>query len=235
MKKMFFMCALSLVTMLANAQESKKGTYSMGITYGAGCSMLRMDDPYGMKDPKGITNLQGGLAFDYWFTDHIFMETSVTYQRRGWRMDGVRYEKEGQYEMKQELKTNLHYIVLPMTYNIWYKMRRMGMVYEFGPYFGIGLGGKQKSSFDIELKDPAFQAAAERLAQSMENEVKVFDGDNTKRFDFGLRFGLGTTFGKCSKFMVGYDLGLLNLYRGGDQDMKSKNGTVYGALTFYIK
>lgn len=235
MRKMLMMCALLMVTMLTNAQDSKKGTYSMGITYGAGYSMLRMDDPYGMKDPEGIANLQGGLAFDYWFTDHIFMETSVTYQRRGWRMDGIRYDKEGEYEIEQEAKTNLHYIVLPMTYNYWYKMRRMGMVYEFGPYFGIGLGGKQKYSCDIELKDPAFQSAAEQLAKSMENETKIFDGDNTKRFDFGLRFGLGTTFGKRMKFMVGYDLGLLNLYRGGNHDMKSKNGTVYGALTFYVK
>lgn len=237
MKKVFIMSALFLVAMLSNAQESKKGTYSMGITYGAGYSMMRMDDPNDILDTKGITNIQGGLAVDYWFTDHIFMETSLTYQRRGWRMNSIGYEKDGQFEIDQEVKSCLHYIVIPMTYNYWYKLKRIGMVYEFGPYFGIGLGGKHKSTYELEVEDSNFLTLANSILKELENESEtdVFDGDDTKRFDFGLRFGLGVTFGKRMKFMAGYDLGLLDLYRGGEQDKKSKNGTVYGALTVYIK
>ena len=65
-------------------------------------------------------------------------------------------------------------------------------------------------------------------------ETNVFDSEHSNRVDFGFRFGLGMAFSPRVKFTVGYDLGVLDLYRGDNVDYKTKHSTLFGTLTFYF-
>jgi len=238
--KNLFLAVISLgATISMNAQEAKKGDFNVGITAGAGLSTMRMNDPYDLKDPDGIANIQGGLVFDYAFVDNLFLEAGVTYQRKGYKTDEIGYEHSNDYfEIDEETKTSIHYVAVPLTLNYRINLGNFGLIPQAGPYVGVGLTGKTTTDYTLDLEDASMQQVAEEMLGDMRNkapESKVFDNEHAKRLDFGFRFGLGFAFSQKTKFTVGYDLGILDLYRAENLDYKTKHSTFFGTLTFYFK
>lgn len=237
MKKMFLAAVLLITAISTNAQEAKKGDFNVGITAGAGLSTMRIEDPYDLKDPEGITHIQGGLTFDYTFVNNFFMEFGLTYQRKGYKMDGNGYESNNKFEIDEETKTTVHYMVVPITLNYRINLGDFGLIPQVGPYVGFGLAGKNITTYNLELEDASMQQVAEKMLADMRNkaqETNVFDNENSNRVDFGFRFGLGMAFSPRVKFTIGYDLGVLDLYRGDNIDYKTKHSTLFGTLTFYF-
>jgi hypothetical protein len=60
-------------------------------------------------------------------------------------------------------------------------------------------------------------------SQSKTDSYTFDDKDNMSRFDAGLTFGVGASYGKFY-LGLGYDLGLANMYTG-DGDVSVKNGS----------
>lgn len=220
---------------------------------------------------KFIANIQGGLVFDYAFVDNFFVEGGLTFQRKGGK---VVNEMLG---MKTTVTTNLYYVEVPITLNYRINLGDFGLIPQVGPYVAFGVGGKTKTKIDGDLGDMMngmFNMLGDAM-NSMTGDYGDLDYDNSDfgfettgtseepedlksfgdgaadRLDFGLRMGVGLAFSEKVKLTLGYDLGLLDIYRSANKDAeeaakeagvtnyegnaKSKNGTIFGTLTFYIK
>lgn len=238
MKKIIVAAALFLAAFSANAQEAKKGDFNIGITAGAGLSTMRFDDPYDLYDPEPIANIQGGFVFDYSFIDNLFLEIAGTYQRKGYKKDRTDFEKDDCFEIDNETKTSIHYVAFPVTLNYRINLGKIGLIPQVGPYFAIGVAGNVKTNYKLDLEDANYQKIAEDMLDDLREKApknNIFDNENNKRFDFGMRFGLGLAFSSKAKFTVGYDLGLLDLCRTEGVDNKSQHSTFFGAFTYYFK
>ncbi len=213
MKKFLFAVAgLLAFSTMTFAQKANAGDFNVGITAGGGLSSIRTDEIEmdGIYEEKSIANIQAGVVFDYAFVDNLFLEGGVTFQRKGKKVE----------TMGVENKTNMFYVEIPVTMNYRINIGDFGLIPQFGPYVGIGVGGKAKT---------------EVLGQEVETDV--FGDGAAERLDFGLRMGAGLAFTDNFKLTLGYDMGLLNNIRGieGVDEVKNKNGVLFGTLTFYIK
>ena len=260
------------------AQEANAGDFNIGITVGGGLTKINTENPYedisldefSYKN-KFIANIQGGLVFDYAFVDNFFVEGGLTFQRKGGK---VVNEMLG---MKTTVTTNLYYIEVPITLNYRINIGDFGLIPQVGPYVAFGVGGKTKTKIDGDLGD-MMNGMFNMLGDAMNSmtgdygdldydsgdfdfettgtneepeDLKSFGDGAADRLDFGLRMGVGLAFSEKVKLTLGYDLGLLDIYRTANKDAedaakaagnteyegnaKSKNGTIFGTLTFYIK
>ncbi len=103
-----------------------------------------------------------------------------------------------------DYKVNVHqlYLEVPLMPTATVDAGKLDIVFNFGPYLAVGVGGKARASVDGESVS-----------------VKTFDSDENfetggmglKRFDVGLGFGVGFEF---SRFLVGIDtrFGLMKLH-----------------------
>ena len=80
-----------------------------------------------------------------------------------------------------------------------------------GPYFAYGVGGKIKEEYDGDSDEYDYFGS--------------YDDDSygVKRFDMGVQFGAGLTFGNRYYLGVSYQLGLTNIADGADDDYSLKN------------
>ena len=260
------------------AQEANAGDFNIGITVGGGLTKINTENPYedisldefSYKN-KFIANIKGGLVFDYAFVDNFFVEGGLTFQRKGGK---VVNEMLG---MKTTVTTNLYYIEVPITLNYRINIGDFGLIPQVGPYVAFGVGGKTKTKIDGDLGD-MMNGMFNMLGDAMNSmtgdygdldydsgdfdfettgtneepeDLKSFGDGAADRLDFGLRMGVGLAFSEKVKLTLGYDLGLLDIYRTANKDAedaakaagnteyegnaKSKNGTIFGTLTFYIK
>ncbi len=115
---------------------------------------------------------------------------------------GLYYTVKG-YEFDDEgdtLEANPSYLEVPILASYRYNFSdRTQLQINVGPYVACGIAGKYK--FDGE-------------------EVDYFDGDN-RRFDAGLAFGAGMTFGHIY-VGLNYDLGLTNVEKDSDGSLKNR-------------
>lgn len=123
-------------------------------------------------------------------------------------------------------KTNLNYLEIPIHLGYQYAINDNFSVFgEFGPYFAIGLFGKTKvneSDWDDNYN-----------LVSTSYSYNTFD--EFKRFDFGLGFRFGVEFKQKYTLSIGYDFGLVNVWKEADPSdeevdltgkIKNKNLTI---------
>lgn len=117
---------------------------------------------------------------------------------------------------------------------------------EFGPYFSIGLFGKSNTSSwgwsdaTDKYDDPNFSIEDWNLDDWVLEEGKEKESVNTydvfNRFDFGLGFRLGAEYKQKYVFALGYDFGLLDLWKTVefDHDMILDATPSIKSRNFYI-
>lgn len=114
------------------------------------------------------------------------------------------------------VKIDSYYLELPIHAGYKYVIDNdLAFFGEFGPYFGLRLFGKSKTSSKIE-------------------SVNIYTG-NVDRFDFGLGFRVGTEINKHFTASVGYDFGLVNV-KADNNNIRfpsAKNSNLY--VTFGYK
>lgn len=264
------------------AQEANAGDFNFGITVGGGLTKINTDNPYEdvnmdeiSYENKFIANIQGGLVFDYAFVDNFFVEGGLTFQRKGGKT------VVNMFGMETTTTTNLYYVEVPITLNYRINLGDFGLIPQVGPYVAFGVGGKTKTKLDGSLggmMNGMFDMLGDAMnsmtgdygdldydydGSDFDTQLTGVEADESKddksfgdgaadRFDFGLRMGVGLAFSEKVKLTLGYDLGLLDIYRSASKDAedaaaaagnavesgasaKSKNGTIFGTLTFYIK
>lgn len=150
-------------------------TMLFGLIALAGYSQARWDVQLGMNfsnmtkldDSKALPGFKLGLGMDYAFTDVWSLKSGLMFESKGFKM------KEGDY--KETIRPI--YMQIPVM-AAWKATITDGVkfVANVGPYFAVGLGGKDKLDWDGEKDD-----------------AKIFDSDGLdwKRFDLGIQWGFG--------------------------------------------
>lgn len=139
----------------------------------AGMSVANMS--HADKDAKfGYTV---GLGADYAFSEMLSLQTGVNFTSKGMREVDVEDDR-GYYE-KSTFKVFSHYAELPILAAVKFRViDDFKVVLNAGPYFAVGIGGKEEYSNTAFTND--------------DYSLDLF-GDNRKmnRFDVGLQYGVG--------------------------------------------
>jgi hypothetical protein len=106
------------------------------------------------------------------------------------------------YDEDYVQKLNLTYLNVPLTGKAWFDVGGTKLYGLFGPYVGVGVGGKWKSEDNGNGEMGTDEDKVEWGSDAEESDFK--------RFDFGLTIGAGV---EISAIQIGlsYDLGLANI------------------------
>lgn len=234
MKKLFLLTVLCLTgaaTVSAQSLGSMFGSDEKGeIAFGvrAGMNISNISGEYGPdKDDKldldSRIGFQVGAVVDLPITNGFYIQPGLFITTRGAKKKYT--ERDEEYSYTSTKKYNPIYLQIPVLASFRTDISPSVKVQvNVGPYFSLGLGGKEKSEY-------------EETGYSTEKEEIPFFGKSTdkeehfgaKRFDLGLSFGAGVTIREHYYVGIQYDLGLMNMaihdkeYGWGDK-AKFRNG-----------
>jgi len=114
-------------------------------------------------------------------------------------------------------KLTLYYLELPINLRADFGSGDIKFYALFGPYAGLGLAGKMKTTYNFHGND-----------EKSESDIKWgtnAEEDDLKRFDFGLNAGAGVNLGTVD-IGAGYTLGLANISPGTEGGFMRKNRVI---------
>ncbi len=165
---------------------------------------------------KSKVGLDIGIKADYFLPDAhgVYLSAAVEWTQKG--------GKQSLYGDKDRLfygthKINEHYISIPIHVGYKYYINEdWGMFGEFGPYFAVGVCGRNKFIADDEGSD----------AKHAEWSYKTFNKNignglssgGFQRFDCGVGFKVGAEYDDHYSLNVGFDWGLTDMLRGEYRD-----------------
>lgn len=204
--KKFMIMALAALVCAGSAKAIEyvpQSGFTMQGLFGMNISNFRYTDTPtgGLTDPKAGFNV--GIRGEYMLPScyGVFVNLGVGYTMKGAKMD-LLYGTNGQ---TCTVKYRPHYIEIPLhvgyRYNI---LENLGVFADFGPYFAIGVNGKERFNFDSDaVKDFSH---------------KFFRNDNSsvggiQRYDFGLGFRVGVEYANHHSLNFSFDWGLTDMYR----------------------
>lgn len=91
------------------------------------------------------------------------------------------------------------YLEIPIHVGYRYNFsENLGIYADFGPYFAMGINGKNRRMYDDHRKD---------------DTSRFFNKDKVQRFDCGLGFRIGTEYANQHSLTIGVDWGLTDMYK----------------------
>lgn len=202
---------LSLLGLSVSAQDSP---LTWGIKAGVNLSNASIKDHSG--DMKARVGFQVGVTLDYAITNDFYFQSGLSFTTKGAKNEYEFIPQDTGHKEKSTKKINQMYLQLPIMAA--YKLEvapDTKIVFNAGPYFAYGIGGKIKT--DIVETDSEGNLG--------KNKFDTFSDNRLKRFDFGLGAGVGAEFGQI---VVGlnYELGLANIadWQGGSY--KNRNASL---------
>ncbi len=204
------MCAISALTASAQRAESSSSSFfsteraEQPVTFGirGGVNFAKQSissDGYSFS-LKSNVGFNVGVSVDIPILESFYLQSGLYYTVKGYKLE----EEYGDEAVYTE-KANPSYLEIPILASYRYNFSdRTQLQINFGPYVACGIAGKYKYN-DDDFDD---------------GEIDYFDED-VKRFDAGLAFGAGMTFGH---FFVGlnYDLGLTNIAKDSEESLKNR-------------
>lgn len=142
-----------------------------------------------------------GVGLEYDFNDMIALQPSLFFSQRGARFhENV---KTTLSEFDSKIKVNQLYFDIPVNVQFRFEVAdNANLVLATGPYIGVGIGGKTKTTNEIREGS---------ITTEQTSKVSTFGdkGNDLHRFDAGWGIGLGVEF---SRYIVGFDtqLGFCN-------------------------
>lgn len=127
------------------------------------------------------------------------------------------YEGKGGNAKSSDQKTRLSYLTLPLDLMYAPSLGTNKVFIGFGPYLGVGLSGKTKST-----SSGGTTVSVDPFKQS----------DGLKRFDAGADLEAGYQFSQGLQLGLNAEMGLLNLQQGGNSDNAFHN-TSFGVFVGY--
>ena len=219
--------ALAMVAMVGAV--SAQGL-SLGIKGGANMSNL-----YGkeVKDTKMKLGFNVGVAADYEFESNVAIQSGLYFTTKGAKLSSTNIDqKVGDIKLSGTVDKTANAMYLQIPLHLAYKIDvtpGARVVLHAGPYAAYGVGGKisGKSTVKVSGNVPADQKAAVDAAlkqiNASTNSVNTFDKKmGYKPFDAGVGIGVGAEFGSLL-VDLGWDMGLLNISRNKDVNVKNQN------------
>lgn len=227
MKKFLFsaIALLSVVSAQALDFESEPG-FSGQMTFGMNVSQIRgMVFDY-RSLARGWVDPRSKVGFSVGFNGRVMLpEAHGTYLLFGveWSQKGGKYSRPvawGNNGMTYSCthKLNMHYISIPVHVGYHYNFdRNWGIYGEFGPYFAVGVCGKNKIITDSDGREAS--AMEDALCY---NVFKKTSSDKAlggfQRFDCGLGMRFGGEYKGIYSINLGFDWGLTDLLRDEYRD-----------------
>jgi hypothetical protein len=226
MKKIVLVLAMVAVVGAVCAQG-----LSLGIKGGANMSNL-----YGkeVKDTKMKLGFNVGVAADYEFESNVAIQSGLYFTTKGAKLSSTNIDqKVGDIKLSGTVDKTANAMYLQVPLHLAYKIDvtpGARVVLHAGPYAAYGVGGKisGKSTVKVSGNVPADQKAAvdaalKQINASTTTSVNTFDKKmGYKPFDAGVGIGVGAEFGSLL-VDLGWDMGLLNISRNKDVNVKNQN------------
>ena len=217
MKKILsLVIVLAMVAGNANAfefqYESESGLSFMGL-FGMNVSKLQnsgLDAKVGaMMGARADYMLPGGRG--------TYVTAGVDWTMKGGKVSAEYLGLNGQ-DYSATAKCPLHYFEIPVRVGFRYNfMEDLGVYGELGPYFAVGVGGKNRMSIDgdgeeiNELEDMLTYKAFKKTSD-------IEKINNYQRWDAGIGFRVGVEYNNHYNLMFGCDWGLADIYRDSFRD-----------------
>lgn len=201
MKKLFLAIIALLAVSASSAQDLRWGpTAALNLSWLRGAKVANSSDCY--------IGFQVGIKAERDFSDIIYdgfyLDGKLTYTLKGAEWAGMHQ--------------NLGYLEIPV--NLGYRLpvsQSVSLMAGFGPYFGLGILGKQVEKVDDgKLKTDIF-------------------GETFQRFDFGLNYNLGVELWGQWQFFMGFEHSLINILKNkpeGVSDFKYRPLNLYFGTAF---
>lgn len=224
MKKIFALALAAI--MCASSAKALEYIPESGFTvqglFGMNISNFRHPDAAfdGLTDPKAGFNL--GIRGEYMLPScyGVFVNLGVNYTMKGAKMD-VAASLPDDYSCT--VKFRPCYIEIPL--HVGYRFNvldNLGIFADFGPYFAIGVNGKEKFEFDGD--------AVEDYSKKFFRNSKMILGE-IQRYDFGLGFRVGAEYANHHSLNFSFDWGLTDMYRDSyRREFFKENGYELGKL-----
>lgn len=224
MKKIFALALAAI--MCASSAKALEYIPESGFTvqglFGMNISNFRHPDAAfdGLTDPKAGFNL--GVRGEYMLPScyGVFVNLGVNYTMKGAKMD-VAASLPDDYSCT--VKYRPCYIEIPL--HVGYRFNvldNLGIFADFGPYFAIGVNGKEKFEFDGD--------AVEDYSTKFFRNSKMDLGE-IQRYDFGLGFRVGAEYANHHSLNFSFDWGLTDMYRDSyRREFFKENGYELGKL-----
>ncbi|MCI7142869.1 MAG: PorT family protein [Paraprevotella sp.] len=224
MKKIFALALAAI--MCASSAKALEYIPESGFTvqglFGMNISNFRQPNSLvdGLTDPKAGFNL--GVRGEYMLPScyGVFVNLGVNYTMKGAKMD-VAATLPNDYSCT--VKFRPCYIEIPL--HVGYRFNvldNLGVFADFGPYFAIGVNGKEKFEFDGD-------AVEDRSIKFFRNSK--MDLGEIQRYDFGLGFRVGAEYANHHSLNFSFDWGLTDMYRDSyRREFFEKNGFELGKL-----
>lgn len=224
MKKIFALALAAI--MCASSAKALEYIPESGFTvqglFGMNISNFRHPDAAfdGLTDPKAGFNL--GVRGEYMLPScyGVFVNLGVNYTMKGAKMD-VAASLPDDYSCT--VKYRPCYIEIPL--HVGYRFNvldNLGVFADFGPYFAIGVNGKEKFEFDGD-------AVEDRSTKFFRNSKMILG--EIQRYDFGLGFRVGAEYANHHSLNFSFDWGLTDMYRDSyRREFFKENGYELGKL-----
>lgn len=227
MKKIISVIAtVFLFLFSAHAQYGYDSRVQFGFDMGAGFAN-QWGNAYEAYGKKGILGFRFGFFLDINFSEHTFVETGLTFNRKGCRINGHQWLEDGgplKIFDNEKATVNLFYVELPALIGF-----RVPIEYEVawkfvvGPYFGVGVAGERKYWF----KNRANDGRPTLISSFSEDYDSRF-----KRFDLGFVAETGIEIRRIS-LMIAYEFGMFNNYHNDVYHiLDARNNCIMGILGF---
>lgn len=224
MKKIFALALAAI--MCASSAKALEYIPESGFTvqglFGMNISNFRQPNSLvdGLTDPKAGFNL--GVRGEYMLPScyGVFVNLGVNYTMKGAKMD-VAASLPDDYSCT--VKYRPCYIEIPL--HVGYRFNvldNLGVFADFGPYFAIGVNGKEKTEFEGD--------AVEDYSKKFFRNSKMILGE-IQRYDFGLGFRVGAEYANHHSLNFSFDWGLTDMYRDSyRREFFKENGYELGKL-----
>ena len=224
MKKIFAL-ALAAIMCASSAKALEyipKSGFTVQGLFGMNISNFRQPNSLvdALTDPKAGFNL--GVRGEYMLPScyGVFVNLGVNYTMKGAKMD-VPATLPDDYSCT--VKFRPCYIEIPL--HVGYRFNvldKLGIFADFGPYFAIGVNGKEKFEFDGD--------AVEDYSKKFFRNSKMILGE-IQRYDFGLGFRVGAEYANHHSLNFSFDWGLTDMYRDSyRREFFKENGFELGKL-----
>lgn len=224
MKKIFALALAAI--MCASSAKALEYIPESGFTvqglFGMNISNFRQPNSLvdALTDPKAGFNL--GVRGEYMLPScyGVFVNLGVNYTMKGAKMD-VPATLPDDYSCT--VKFRPCYIEIPL--HVGYRFNvldNLGVFADFGPYFAIGVNGKEKTEFEGD--------AVEDYSKKFFRNSKMILGE-IQRYDFGLGFRVGAEYANHHSLNFSFDWGLTDMYRDSyRREFFKENGFELGKL-----